>query len=73
MKLSVSLPDEDVAFLDDYAQRHGDSRSAVLHRAVRLLRERGLGAAYAAAWEEWEATDEASWDAASADGLDAQR
>jgi len=39
MKLSVSLPDEDVVFLDAYAAEQGfTSRSAVLHKAVRVLR-----------------------------------
>jgi Arc/MetJ-type ribon-helix-helix transcriptional regulator len=39
MKLSVSLPDEDVAFLDAFASSQGfATRSAVLHKAVRLLR-----------------------------------
>ena len=33
MKLSVSLPDKDVAFLDEYAQQQGiESRSAALQR-----------------------------------------
>jgi Arc/MetJ-type ribon-helix-helix transcriptional regulator len=46
MKLSVSLPDEDVEFLDAYANEQGfPSRSAVLHKAVRLLRGAELGAA----------------------------
>ena len=66
----MSLPDEDVAFLDSYAKRRGDSRSAALHRAIRLLREHGLGADYAEAWQEWEAEDAASWDALAGDGLD---
>jgi len=71
MKLSVSLPDEDVAFLDSYAASSGiASRSAVVHRAVRLLRAADLGAAYEDAWQEWAASDEATrWDAASADGV----
>ena len=69
MKVSVSLPDDDVAFLDDYARARGDSRSAALQRAVRLLRERGLGAEYAAAWDDWDAADEAFWDAATGDGI----
>jgi Arc/MetJ-type ribon-helix-helix transcriptional regulator len=73
MKVSVSLPDEDVAFLDAYASERGHSRSSALHRAVRLLRERGLGAEYAAAWEEWDADQEAAWSGAAGDGLDAQR
>jgi Arc/MetJ-type ribon-helix-helix transcriptional regulator len=68
MKLSVSLPDDDVAFLDAYAASKGDSRSGALHRAVRLLRERGLGAEYAAAWEGWE-TEAGGWESTAADGL----
>ena len=47
MKVSVSLPDEDVEFLDAYADAQGfASRSAVLHKAVRLLRASELGPAY---------------------------
>ena len=71
MKLSVSLPDEDVAFLDSYAASTGiASRSAVVHRAVRLLCAADLGAAYEDAWQEWAASGESTaWDAASADGV----
>ena len=71
MKLSVSLPDEDVEFLDAYAAEQGfPSRSAVVHRAVRLLRASELGAAYEDAWDEWEAAGEAdAWEATTADGL----
>ncbi len=37
MKISVSLPDEDVAYLDAYAKANQvDSRSAVLQQAARL-------------------------------------
>lgn len=69
MKLSVSIPDDDVRFLDDYAREQGlDSRSAALHRAVRLLRTAELGAAYESAWNEW-AADAANWDATAGDGL----
>ena len=70
MKLSVSLPDEDIEFLDAYAQAQGyPSRSAVLHRAVRLLRSTELGEAYADAWAEWAATGEAdAWESTIADG-----
>jgi Arc/MetJ-type ribon-helix-helix transcriptional regulator len=47
MKLSVSLPDDDVEFLDSYAQAQGlPSRSAALHKAVRLLRGAELAPAY---------------------------
>ena len=75
MKLSVSLPDGDVAFLDEYARSHGvASRSGVLQEALALLRARQLGTEYAAAWEEWSADpDNAAWNAADADGLSAPR
>lgn len=71
MKLSVSLPDDDVAYLDAYAEAQGlGSRSAALQRAVRLLRASELGAAYEDAWSEWRDTDDADlWDAVSSDGL----
>lgn len=71
MKISVSLPDEDVQFLDAYAEARGSgSRSAVVHKAVRLLKASELGAAYEEAWDEWQAAGEAdAWEAASNDGL----
>jgi len=71
MKLSVSLPNEDVEFLDKYARTQGyDSRSAVVQRAVRLLRSTELGDAYADAWSEWFQSDEDSiWNVAVGDGL----
>lgn len=75
MKISVSLPDEDVEFLDEYAKKVGiDSRSAVIQRAVRLLRSTGMGPAYAAAFEEWDAGGEAEvWDSAVGDGIESSR
>ena len=71
MKLSVSLPDEDVEFLDQYARSQGyPSRSAVVHRAVRLLRAAELGRDYVAAWDEWSGSEAANpWDATVGDGL----
>lgn len=71
MKISVSMPDEDVEYLDSYARdRQIESRSAVLHKAVRLLRASELGAAYEDAWTEWdESEDSELWDAAVADGV----
>jgi len=71
MKLSVSLPEEDVEFLDAYARAQGiESRSAVLHRAVRLLRATELGAAYEDAWQEWGDSGAATaWEAVAPDGL----
>jgi Arc/MetJ-type ribon-helix-helix transcriptional regulator len=66
MKISVSLPDEDVRFLDE----QGVNRSAVLHEAVALLRERQLADQYAEAFAEWEGSPDAEpWDAVAADGL----
>lgn len=71
MKVSVSLPSEDVEFLDEYAKKQGyESRSAVLHKAVRLLRATELSAAYENAWREWaESGDAEVWESTSADGL----
>jgi Arc/MetJ-type ribon-helix-helix transcriptional regulator len=70
MKLSVSLPDEDVEFLDEYAHTKGyHSRSAVVHQAVRLLRASELGVDYAGAWAEWTDSGNAgAWDVAVGDG-----
>jgi antitoxin MazE9 len=72
MKLSVSLPVEDVEFLDEYARTLGvGSRSAVIQRAVRLLRATELGPAYADAWEEWQASGEAElWESTVGDGIE---
>lgn len=71
MKVSVSLPGEDVEFLDQYAKNQGyDSRSAVLHKAVRLLRSTELGGAYENAWRDWaDSGDAKAWDSTSADGI----
>jgi antitoxin MazE9 len=71
MKVSVSLPEEDVEFLDSYAQAQGIStRSAVVHRAVGLLRATQLGEAYEEAWSSWDDSDDASaWESAGSDGL----
>jgi Arc/MetJ-type ribon-helix-helix transcriptional regulator len=75
MKLSVSLPDEDVEFLDEYARAVGaSSRSAVVQRAVRLLRSTQLGAAYTQAWEEWDRSDDSEiWESTCADGMTGAR
>lgn len=71
MKLSVSLPDDDVEFLDRYAASQGiGSRSAAVHEAVRLLRASELGPAYEAAWAEWvESSDADVWESSTRDGL----
>lgn len=71
MKVSVSLPGEDVEFLDEYVRERGlESRSAAVHQAVRLLRAAELAGAYEAAWSDWTAEGEAgAWDSTAADGL----
>lgn len=71
MKVSVSLPSEDVAFLDEYAGIHEySSRSAVVHQAIQTLRFSGLHEAYGDSWAEWDASGEGtSWDSVVSDGL----
>jgi len=71
MKISVSLPEEDLAYIDEYVRRSGaPSRSSVLHQAVALLRMSEIEDAYASAWDEWQQTEDRElWDSASADGL----
>jgi Arc/MetJ-type ribon-helix-helix transcriptional regulator len=68
MDVTVSLSDDDAEYLDRYAENHGlSSRSAVLRRAVRLLRSSELGAAYEDAWNEWAETGEAAhWESTGA-------
>jgi len=70
VKLSVSIPDDDLSFIDRYASEHGvESRSGVVHRALSLLRSRELGQDYAAAWAEWDESDATEWEPVVADGL----
>ena len=71
MKVSISLPEEDVEFLDEYRDAIGaSSRSAVLQKAVRLLRATALGPAYSSAWDEWDGQGEAEvWEAVVDDGM----
>ena len=70
--MSVSLPDDDVAFLDSYARAQDmGSRSAALHKAVGLLRTAQLAAAYEDAWGSWaQSGDAGAWDPVAADGQD---
>jgi Arc/MetJ-type ribon-helix-helix transcriptional regulator len=71
MKVSMSLPGEDVAFLDEYAKEHAfSSRSAVVHRAIQAFRLSELPEAYSEAWAEWGRDGEAgNWDAVVGDGI----
>ncbi len=72
MKVSVSLGEQDVEFLDAYATEHGvPSRSAAVAQAVALLRAEVLADAYAEATDEWSADpDSELWEAVVADGVD---
>jgi Arc/MetJ-type ribon-helix-helix transcriptional regulator len=71
MKISVSLPQEDVTFVDKYATRtEAESRSAVIHTAIGLLRAAELEAEYTEAFAEWDASEDAAfWDRTSGDGI----
>ena len=72
MKLSVSIPDKDLEFLDEYAEKVGlPSRSAAVQKAIRLLRTAELAEAYEAAFEEWHASGDAPlWDTTAGDGIE---
>jgi Arc/MetJ-type ribon-helix-helix transcriptional regulator len=68
--MSVSLPEEDVEFLDTYVHDQGAaSRSAALHKAVGLLRAAQLEDA----WASWDSSDDpGTWDAAVAEAWTAE-
>jgi Arc/MetJ-type ribon-helix-helix transcriptional regulator len=69
MKLSVSLSNDDVAFLDDIARtRSLGSRSAALQVAVCALREQSLVEAYLDAYLDAD-PDAELWDVTSGDGI----
>lgn len=71
MKISVSLPVEDIAFVDDYrARSDAESRSAVIHAAIAMLRTAELESEYAEAFEEWDGSEDAAvWERSTGDGL----
>lgn len=70
MKLSISLGEEDVAFLDRFAaEAKISSRSAVLQRAIELLRASELEASYQAAWNEWAEEGADIWESTAGDGV----
>ena len=69
MKLSISLPADEVGFLDAYARSHGiKSRSGAIRAALRLLRTSQLADDYASAWAEWR-EDAEPWDRTASDGM----
>ncbi|MBM7775294.1 Arc/MetJ-type ribon-helix-helix transcriptional regulator [Actinokineospora baliensis] len=69
MKLSVSLPDVDVRFIDEYLARFdAATRSSVIQLAIGLLRETAMRDEYAQAFAEWDAEDDAAlWESTVAD------
>lgn len=71
MKIGVSLQEEDVEFLDQYAEGHAlRSRSAAIQQAIGMLRTDDLKAAYASAFAEWDDSGEAEvWGSTAGDGL----
>ncbi len=67
MKLSISIPDDECEFLDQCVEDGlYPSRSAVVLRALRLLKNADLGAMYDEAFAEWVVSE----DAADWDGVD---
>ena len=70
MKVSISLPDKDIAFIDRQIADHGEpSRSAVIRKALRRLRADSLKKAYLQRWSEWDEEDDI-WDVTVGDGLE---
>jgi len=71
MKLSVSLPESDVRFLDAYSETASlDSRSAAIQAAVQQLRESLLAREYEQMFSDPSYLREAAvWDVTTADGL----
>jgi hypothetical protein len=66
-KLSISLPDDDLAFLDEL---NAESRSAAVHKAIDLARSLKLVDDYTAAYDEWaESGDAELWEAVVGDGI----
>lgn len=71
MKVSVSLDEADVAFLDADVERGVyPSRSAAVGASIKLLRERELSQSYFEEFETWAvAGDSDAWESTSGDGL----
>ena len=71
MKLSVSLPKEDVALLDAVVvETRAAGRSAVIQQAIELLREARLVEEYRQAALEWESSGDAeAWASTDTDGV----
>lgn len=71
MKVSLSIPDEDIRFLDNFAREHGiASRSAAVQRSIAMLREVELKEQYKLAMQEWrDSPDSELWERTVGDGI----
>jgi len=72
VKVSLSLTDDDVRFLDERSRGGGyASRSAVVADAIRAMRMADVVDMYVEDFKAWEESGEARlWDLAASDGLD---
>jgi len=71
MKVSLSLPPDDVQYLDEQASSgRFPSRSAAVASAIQAMRYQELTDSYTEAFDEWADSGEAAlWDSTAADGL----
>jgi antitoxin ParD1/3/4 len=61
-RFTVSVEKELAEFLNHYQEEHQvTSRSEVVAKAIKLLRERELGRAYYEAGLEWEQSEDDKW------------
>ena len=68
VKLSISLPTDDLVYLDTL---NAPSRSAAVHEAIRRARQESLEADYAEAFAEWDGSDDATaWSSHNSDGIE---
>lgn len=71
MKLSISLPEKDVAYIDRHLADHDEpSRSAVIRKAIERLRFEELSEAYGELWKEWGTEDDLLWETTVGDGIE---
>ena len=71
-KLSVSLSESDVEYIDELARNRSGNRSAAIHDLVRIARERAAISDYAMANDEWiDSGESRAWEAVETDGLGA--
>lgn len=71
MKLSISLPEKDVAYIDRHLADHDEpSRSAVIRKAIERLRSEELREAYGELCKEWGTEDDLLWETTVGDGLE---